>query len=148
MSPDVLLECPRTSFRDVLRVNVTERVWHSPSPSTICSKQALQKSEKQPLNNTFDDTRVALIDDKNNAELQALDDQIKSMITKSDISAGPGKGKMASCNVCGKQGPYNAMPRHVEGNHITGVTHACDLCGKVCRSRHALSQHIAGSHQA
>ena len=31
MSPDVLLECPRTSFRDVLRVNVTERVWHSPS---------------------------------------------------------------------------------------------------------------------
>ena len=30
MSPDVLLECPRTSFRYVLRVNVTERVWHSP----------------------------------------------------------------------------------------------------------------------
>ena len=30
MSPDVLLECPRTSFRDVLRVNVRERVWHSP----------------------------------------------------------------------------------------------------------------------
>ena len=30
MSPDVLLECPRTSLRDVLRVNVTERVWHSP----------------------------------------------------------------------------------------------------------------------
>ena len=30
MSPDVLLECPRTSFRDVLRVKVTERVWHSP----------------------------------------------------------------------------------------------------------------------
>ena len=30
MSPDVLLECPRTSFRDVLGVNVTERVWHSP----------------------------------------------------------------------------------------------------------------------
>ena len=30
MSPDVLLECPRTSFMDVLRVNVTERVWHSP----------------------------------------------------------------------------------------------------------------------
>ena len=26
------MECPRTSFRDVLRVNVTERVWHSPPP--------------------------------------------------------------------------------------------------------------------
>ena len=29
---DILLECPRTSFRDVLRVNVTERVWISPPP--------------------------------------------------------------------------------------------------------------------
>ena len=35
MSPDVLLECPRTSFRDVLRVNVTERVWHSPPPVSV-----------------------------------------------------------------------------------------------------------------
>ena len=43
MSPDVLLECPRTSFRDVLRVNVTERVWHSPPRSMplsieLCSR--------------------------------------------------------------------------------------------------------------
>ena len=30
MSLDVLLECPRTSCRDVLRVNVTERVWIFP----------------------------------------------------------------------------------------------------------------------
>ena len=37
MSPDVLLECPRTSFRDVLRVNVTERVWHSPWGVGGCS---------------------------------------------------------------------------------------------------------------
>ena len=36
MSPDVLLECPRTSFRDVLRVNVTERVWHSPHNFSTC----------------------------------------------------------------------------------------------------------------
>ena len=30
MSPDILLVCPRTSFRDVLGVNVMERVWYSP----------------------------------------------------------------------------------------------------------------------
>ena len=30
MSLDVLLKCPRTSFRDVLGVNVTERVWIFP----------------------------------------------------------------------------------------------------------------------
>ena len=36
MSPDVMLECPRTSFGDVLRVNVTERVWHSPPIYVVC----------------------------------------------------------------------------------------------------------------
>ena len=35
MSPDVLLECPRMSFRDVLRVNVTERVWISPGINRV-----------------------------------------------------------------------------------------------------------------
>ena len=67
--------------------------------------------------------------------MQDLDEQIKSMITKSDLSAGPGKGKLATCNVCGKQGPYMVLPRHIEANHITGVSHACDICGKVSRSR-------------
>ena len=37
MSPDVMLECPRTSFRDVLGVDVTERVWHSPRGRGVSS---------------------------------------------------------------------------------------------------------------
>ena len=37
MSPGVLLECPRTSFRDVLEVNVTERVWHLQYPTLIAA---------------------------------------------------------------------------------------------------------------
>ena len=39
------------------------------------------------------------------------------------------------------------MPRHVESNHITGVSHACDICGKVSRSRSALSQHMNTIHK-
>ena len=81
-------------------------------------------------------------------DLQNLDEQIKSMITKSEISAGPGKGYMASCNVCGKEGPYFHMPRHIEANHITGVSHACDICGKNSRSRHALRVHVANIHHS
>ena len=67
------------------------------------------------------------------ADLEDLDDQIRSMITKSDVSAGGRIGKMATCNICGKKGPYSAMPRHVEANHITGVSHACDICGSISR---------------
>ena len=45
---DILLECPRTSFRDVLRVNVTERVWHSPPRLTLAIvKTYLEKLSKR-----------------------------------------------------------------------------------------------------
>ena len=87
------------------------------------------------------DTAIALTKDKVSVDLQDLDEQIRSMINRSDISAGNGQGKMATCNVCGKEGSYKDMPRHVEANHITGVSHACDICGKVTRSRNALRTH-------
>ena len=107
------------------------------STAPISKSNFESQSSKGPY-----DTTVAVRNDKINVELQELDEQIRSMITKSDISAGPGKGKMASCNVCGKEGPYQLMPRHIEANHITGVSHACDICGKVSRSKKALNTHI------
>ena len=88
-----------------------------------------------------DDKAVALANTKTSVELHDLDGQIKSMITKSDISAGPGKGLLATCNVCGKEGSYRNMPSHVEANHITGVPHSCDICGKTSRTRDGLRQH-------
>ena len=68
------------------------------------------------------------------------------MITKTDISAGLKNGLIATCNVCGKEGPYKNMPQHIEANHITGVSHACDICGKVYRSRNALNSHKLRMH--
>ena len=68
------------------------------------------------------------------ADVDDLDAQIRSMITKSEMSLGPGKGKMASCNICGKQAPYRDLPRHVESKHLNGISHACDICGSISRS--------------
>ena len=93
------------------------------------------------------DKTVALANSRTSVELQDLDEQIRSMITKSDISAGPGKGLLATCNVCGTQRPYMQMPGHVEANHITGVSHSCDICGKTSRSRKALWVHKANYHK-
>ena len=81
---------------------------------------------------------VALTNDKISVDPQDLDVQIRSMITRSEISAGPGNGFKATCNICGKEGSYRNMPNHVETNHISGVSHACDICGKVYRSRNSL----------
>ena len=91
------------------------------------------------------DTTVAVRNDKTSVDLQDLDDQIRSMITRSEISL-PGQGKKASCNVCGKQGPYMSMQRHIEANHIAGVSHTCDTCRKVSRTREGLRKHKAKEH--
>ena len=109
------------------------------APVSILETQYSEKS-------TCDKT-VALTNTGLSVELQDLDDQIRSMIIKTDISAGPGKGFLATCNVCGKQKPLKHMPQHIEANHITGVSHPCDICGKESRSRNALKVHEIAYHK-
>ena len=88
---------------------------------------------------------IAALNEKTeiSADKQNLDQKIKSMITRNDtyVQSGPRMRKMATCNVCGKEGPYISMPNHVEANHITGVSHACEICGAISRSSHGLKQH-------
>ena len=76
-----------------------------------------------------------------------LDKQIKSMFSRSKARSNNGQGSMATCNICGKEGPFKAMPRHIEANHITGVTHACDICGKISRSRMHIFTFKAGAEK-
>merc|ERR1719430_885120 len=89
------------------------------------------------LNQATDSNRSVAV----SLDLEDLDSQIRSMITKSDASAGNGQGRMATCNVCGDQRPLKAMPRHIEATHITGMSHSCDPCGKTFRNRHSLGIH-------
>ena len=76
---------------------------------------------------------IAVNHEKVGTDGQDLDGQIKSMITRSDIRSANGQGFLARCNICGKEGPFNTMPRHIEAYHIEGVSHACDICGKISR---------------
>ena len=73
---------------------------------------------KSPTQRTVDkyDNLVALTDTRTYVRHRDLDEDIRSMITKSNNSAGPGKGLLATCNVCGKQGSFRNMPVHVEAN--------------------------------
>ena len=47
----------------------------------------------------------------------------------------------AMCKVCGKEGYINNIMRHIEENHISGLTQTCNLCGKNSRSKDGLRQH-------
>ena len=112
-------------------------VKETPKPKKNSLKQAMTPLSKSrwasPSLTGSSDTAVALTKDKLSVDLQDLNEQIRSMITKSDISEGAGKGHLATCKVCGKEGSFRNMPQHVEANHITGFVHSCDICGKTSR---------------
>ena len=69
-----------------------------------------------------------------NLQNEELDMKIETMMYRIDGSW--------TCKPCGKleKGRKN-MVRHIEGKHIDGVTHLCNLCGAELRSRHSLAIH-------
>ena len=81
-------------------------------------------------------------------EINKLDDEIKSMMEPTERSMQIGKETRAvfTCKVCGKEGKQGDIKRHIEANHVTGVTHTCDICGKTSRSKNGLRQHKENNH--
>ena len=80
----------------------------------------------------------------NSVNLKNLDDQIKSMMCKSENTL---QGKNWECNLCGKEGIKDAIRKHIEAHHITGVVHFCEVCGKASKSRNALTVHKSTNHR-
>ena len=93
-------------------------------------------------------TTVALV---SVMEAGQLDEQIKSMMTMTDkdiITGKSNKQKAYACNVCGKEGHGANIKTHIEANHIdSNISHSCDICGKISRSRHGLQNHKSREHR-
>ena len=113
------------------------------------AKREKSKEHRNPPNqiSTNPKTTVAVTNNQISTDLHDLDEQIKTMMTTTDVRSADGKGYVATCNICGKNAPSRNMPGHIEANHITGVSHPCDLCGKVSRSRDALRMHKNKDHR-
>merc|ERR1712129_612507 len=86
---------------------------------------------------------VAVTDYTVVADLQDLDDKIKSMMeaTGKTNYSGNQNRKIFLCNVCGKEGELTQTKAHIESHHITGVSHTCNICGTTARSRPAMLKH-------
>jgi len=73
------------------------------------------------------------------ADLQDLDDKVNSMMEASEDMDGLRYKRI--CKVCGKEGNIDRIIDHIEVHHITGVSHTCNTCGKICRTRTWLRKH-------
>ena len=96
-------------------------------------------------NTKTESSSVALV----SVEADQLDEQIKSMMTmtENEVVIGGKKRKTFACNVCGKEGHGANIKTHIEANHIeSNITHSCDICGKISRSRNGLRLHKAKEH--
>ena len=80
---------------------------------------------------------------------EELDEQINSMmnVTEQLVTIGNQTRRLCTCNVCGKEGIRANIKTHIEANHIiSNVSHSCDICGKISKSRNGLRLHKAKEH--
>ena len=108
-------------------------------------------------NELVDDTgsRALAVTGQFPTELLALDEKVKSMMTKSQNMIPNGKRaneaqamtKAMICKVCQKEGRPCVIRDHIEANHLEGIVIHCNLCDKVLSSRSTLSLHKSRMHK-
>ena len=105
----------------------------------IDAKQNLEQTE-------IEMNQIAVTNDlKVNVESHELDEQIRSMMRKSNTQL-PGQSAR-TCNMCGKEGSWTNIWNHIETTHVTGISHTCNVCGKTSRSRNGLAKHKGEYHK-
>merc|ERR1712204_11359 len=112
-----------------------------PTPDISCS---VEFETSPPQEGT-----VAVTDYPVAADLQDLDDKIKSMIGFSENKIGRGAHPNQNakvCKVCGKEGEMSNIQRHIEYKHITGISQTCNICGTTTKSRPAMRVHKQRNH--
>ena len=76
---------------------------------------------------------------------EQLDEKINEMIHKSN--------SLYTCTVCGKAtsgkslGKRQNLRDHVEARHVEGVSHYCQVCGAVAKTRNSLRMHMHNYHK-
>ena len=84
----------------------------------------------------------------NNTNMESLDQQVKSMMLVSENADPYKKGRARICKVCGKEGSWGDIKKHIEANHIAGISIPCGLCGRSFKSRNSLSVHKSLNHKS
>ena len=123
------------------------------SPIKQISSDAMISEESRPIAEMSADS---IKNPGNSVSMQnnfygALDLEVQTMMemTQNTIRNGQSKTKRRSysCKVCGKEGYGSNIKKHIEANHLKGLSVPCDLCEKRSKSIHGLGQHKVKYHR-
>mgnify|MGYP001249704468 CR=1 FL=1 len=118
-------------------------------PNLMNKEVSIETGIVQPTLWATAETAVALTNDiTNNTDIESLNQQVKSMMEYSNNAAPHKKqGRARICKVCGKEGIMDTIMKHIEANHISGISIPCDLCGNSFKSRNVLASHKSQQHR-
>ena len=90
--------------------------------------------------------QTVAIENDHSGNMQKLDKQINSLMTKSSRKNMHGRSIFV-CNVCGKEEKDSNMKNHIEANHLEGISIPCNFCEKMFRSRNSKAVHVSLYHK-
>ena len=132
----------------------TERSEPVHNSNHLSQKSTSHHTEKEARENVPKQTSSAVaIPSQSSADLQALDEKVKSMMEKGQKMIPVGKHPNGTpkqavsfiCKVCGKEGHITSIRDHIEYNHLQGICIPCGLCDKTFSSRATLRKHKSRS---
>ena len=123
------------------------RSWSTPPPTFHRKEQHVPTAKPKASFQSNETERTVSLQ---TTESGPLDEKIKSMMDPSGNVLTRKNGKQLNafiCKVCGKEAEDYDVRRHIEANHLTNISHSCDICGKTSRSRNGLRQHTDKEHK-
>ena len=98
-------------------------------------------SEEMTFSNRIANEQRVAIPYNTSKELEVLNEQVKSMMEKTQKNTTDGTKKAYICKVCGKEGHNINIRDHIEVNHLENVLLPCNNCKKTFKSRGSLRKH-------
>ena len=90
--------------------------------------------------------RTLAVANEHSADIQKLDEQVNSLMTKSSRKNIRGM-PIYVCNDCGKEGHHSQVRDHIERDHLEGISIPCNFCEKIFSSRNSKTKHMTRRHK-
>ena len=110
------------------------------------SSAVLQYGINQEISTIGQEERAVALKSHFLGNLHELDEKCNSMMDKTLKKHSNGL-PLYRCKSCGKEATNSDLKKHIEANHLEGISIPCNICEKTFRSRNSMRQHNTTYHK-